>query len=197
MVNWQEGSDSFIDALSSAVSVPGGGSAAAVCGAMGTALLMMAGGVTIKKISTPEEDKKILSQFMDSLLENREILKNLAKEDSASFLRVLQARKMPHGKEREQAIADAMILAAEVPLKTAERIKDVLEISKQIGNKIAKIIASDLYCANDILLSGLRCCKYNIETNIPYLPEGEFKDILEKELEDISNLLNKLCQKNK
>lgn len=189
MVTWQEGANSFIDALADKSSVPGGGSAAAFSAAMGAALLMMSVGVTIKRKATPQADKNFLTPYLDALEQYKQDFKKLTEEDAAAYLEVIKIKKQPASAEQEIALAKAQIKAAEIPALTAQKIQDLLKIIAEIENKIATIIVSDLLCARVLLFAGLKCCAENIKTNLPYVADEKFKNKLQAELEKIN-----LCQ---
>lgn len=188
MVTWQEGADSFIEALADKSSVPGGGSAAALSGAMGAALMLMAAGVTVKRKATPQEDKDFLTPYLNAIENYKNDLKHLTKEDAAAYLEVITFKKQPVNAEQEKALAQAQIRAAEVPAITAGKIQELLKITDKIEGKIAKIIVSDLLCARALLFAALECCGENIKTNLPYVTDENLKDKLTVKYNEIITL---------
>lgn len=191
MVNWQEGADSFIEALADKSSVPGGGSAAALSGAMGAALMMMAAGVTVKRKATPQEDRDFLIYYLSKIEDHKNEFKYLTKEDANAYLEVITIKKQPVSAEQKKALAKAQIKAAEIPAITAQKIQDLLEITEKIEGKIAKIIVSDLLCARVLLFAALQCCAENIKTNLPYVTDEDFKNKLTVKYNEITAL----CQR--
>ena len=178
MVTWQEGADGFIEALADKSSVPGGGSAAALSGAMGAALMLMAAGVTVKRKAATQEDKDFLTPYINTITDYKNELKHLTKEDAAAYLEVITLKKQPASAEQEKALAKAQIRAAEVPAITAQKVQDLLKITDKIEGKIAKIIVSDLLCARVLLFAALECCGENIKTNLPYVTDENLKNKL-------------------
>lgn len=191
MVTWQEGADSFIEALADKSSVPGGGSASALSGAMGAALMLMAAGVSIKRKAATQEDKDFLVPYIDQITKYKEELKHLTKEDAAAYLEVITLKKQPASAEQVQLLTKAQIKAAEVPLITAQKVQDLLEITAKIEGKIAKIIVSDLLCARALLLAALQCCAENIKTNLPYVADENLKNKLTVKYNEIISI----CQR--
>jgi len=188
MVTWQEGADSFIEALADKSSVPGGGSAAALSGAMGAALMLMAAWVTVKRKATPQEDKDFLTPYLSTIENYKNELKHLTKEDAAAYLEVITLKKQPQNAEQEKALAQAQIRAAEVPAITAEKIQELIKITDKIEGKIAKIIVSDLLCARALLFAALECCGENIKTNVPYVTDENLKNKLTVKYNEIITL---------
>ena len=188
MVTWQEGANSFIEALADSKSVPGGGSAAALSAAMGAALLMMSVGVTIKRKATPQADKDFLRPYLDTLEKYKQDFKKLTEEDAAAYMEVITLKKQTNADGNE--LAKAQIRAAEIPLLTSQKARELLKIVVEIENKIAKIILSDLFCARALLLAALDCCAENIKTNLPYVADKNLKIKLQTEIERI----NALCR---
>lgn len=189
-INWQNGAESFIDAVSSANPTPGGGAAAAVSAATGCALAMMAVAVTMKMKATSEEDKKLLNSYLDELIVLRDELKESALADAKAYEDVVRAKKLPVGsKEREGDLKQALKTSSLVPFNTAKLAVEVLEKTNLAEVKTAKVIMSDIYCAKIILKAAIACCAENIKANMPYIAEEEFKEEMQKNL----NFLSKFC----
>jgi glutamate formiminotransferase/formiminotetrahydrofolate cyclodeaminase len=137
-----KGLPDFLNDLSSSAPTPGGGSAAALNGAMGTALMTMVANLTAGKKGY-EEFSEELKAVKDRLLPLRERFVSLIDEDAESFKKVMAAYKLPKMTEsdkqaRNQAISEALKVAAETPYRTMKLALDVLKMSKPIveyGNK--------------------------------------------------------------
>lgn len=189
-INWQNGAESFIDAVSSSSPAPGGGAAAAVSAATGCALAMMAVSITIKMKAMGEEDKKILNKYLDELIVLRDALKAAALADAKAYEEVIRAKKLPAGsKEREGDLNRALQLSSQVPLATAKSALEVLEKIQSFESKIAKVIMSDIDCAKILLKASVACCAQNIKANLPYIRQEDFKS----EMQESLNFLSKFC----
>jgi len=137
-----KGMPDFLNDLASSAPTPGGGSAAALNGAMGTALVTMVANLTVGKKGY-EEFEDELKVARDRLLPLRERFLNLVEEDADSFKKVMAAYKRPKmteadKQERDIAISEALKVAADVPFKTLSLALDVLRMSRPIveyGNK--------------------------------------------------------------
>ncbi len=190
MVTWQESANCFIEALADKSSVPGGGSAAALNGAMGAALTLMAMGVTIKRKATPQADKDFLMLYISKIETYKDDFKNLTAEDAAAYLEVINLKKQPNADAVK--LAKAQTNAAEIPLITAQKALELLQIIDVIKNKISTIIISDILCAKALLVACLKCCGENIKANLPYVEDENLKQKLTLHLDKIINLCRQL-----
>ena len=115
---------SFVATTASSEPVPGGGSVAALAGALAAALTEMVGRLTIgkKKYVEVEEEMKTM---VASLEIKKETLLQLVDKDASSYDQVMQAFKMPKETDEEKALRSSVIqegtkYAASVPLETAK-----------------------------------------------------------------------------
>jgi len=113
---------SFVEELASDSPAPGGGSVAALCGALGGALATMVARLTVGKEKYKESWDVMEKVISDGLALNKKFLE-LMEEDTESFNQFMAARKMPKDTDQEkaaraQAIAEASKRTAMVPLAT-------------------------------------------------------------------------------
>ena len=167
----------LLDRLASSDPVPGGGSAAALAGAMGAALVAMVAELTIGRTEYSEHDPT-LRDLRVAALDRQQLLLSLAEEDASAYQAVVAARRMiketePEREARAAALRTAMIGAARVPLRTANVAAEVLELASQIapiGNRNA---VSDAGVAAQLAGAALRGALLNVRINLPYLPVDE------------------------
>jgi formiminotetrahydrofolate cyclodeaminase len=156
--------------------IPGGGSAAALAGAMGAALVAMVAELTIGRPDATERDAE-LRELRDNANSHRERLLQLADDDANAYDAVVRARRLPRESEsdkeqRRQAVDAAMVEAAAVPLQTAQVAAVVLDLAARvapIGNRTA---VSDAGVAAQLAATAVRGAILNVRINLPYLPEG-------------------------
>ena len=113
----------YLDSLAAATASPGGGSAAAVAGAMGAALVSMVCNLTIGKEKFTNVDAPMRKILAKSELLRGE-LTQLSTDDSAAFDQVMAAFQLPKDTEEEKATRREAIQAATkqatlTPLATA------------------------------------------------------------------------------
>src|ERR1700732_2151305 len=98
----------FLDDLASERPTPGGGGAAALCGAIGAALVSMVANLTIgkKNFEAVSEELKIVNAKAEAL---RAELFHAVDEDVAAFNAVMGAYGLPRGTDEEKAKRTAAI----------------------------------------------------------------------------------------
>jgi hypothetical protein len=101
----------FLDGLASKSPTPGGGSAAAIIGAMGAALVSMVCNLTVGKAgySTVEEDMKSMLNEAEAL---RTRLTDMVRADVEAFDRVMAAYRLPKENDEQKQVRSAAIQEA-------------------------------------------------------------------------------------
>jgi formiminotetrahydrofolate cyclodeaminase len=163
--------------LASREPIPGGGSAAALAGAMGAALVAMVAELSIGRADASDHQAQ-LHDLRDSAVARQSALLDLAEEDAAAYAAVVAARRMPKDDEaaraaRTRTLRTTMVAAAEVPLRTAQVAVEVLDMARRIapiGNPYA---VSDAGVAAQLASAAVRGALLNVRINLPYLPAGE------------------------
>jgi formiminotetrahydrofolate cyclodeaminase len=166
----------LVDAFASSDPVPGGGSAAALAGAVGTSLLLMVAGMERTRTGAPEETAD-LSEAAARLRPLRDALVDLVDRDSEAFAAVTGALKLPKGTDtekdaRNQALQDATRGAAEVPLDTMRACQQALRGAVMVARAGSRRAASDVGVAIELLCAGLRGAALNVDTNVASLADG-------------------------
>jgi glutamate formiminotransferase/formiminotetrahydrofolate cyclodeaminase len=115
----------FIDTLSSIAPAPGGGSVAALCGAMGTALAAMVGQLSTGKKGYAERDADWRDMAVRAQALKEAFLADVD-ADTAAFDGIMAGFGMPKSNREEKiarrnAIQSATQVAIEVPLRVLER----------------------------------------------------------------------------
>jgi formiminotetrahydrofolate cyclodeaminase len=157
--------------------IPGGGSAAALAGAMGASLVSMVAELTIGRPDASEHQGE-LTRLRDAAVQARDRLLDLADQDSRAYAAVVEARRLPRETDEErharsQQLARAMVAAADAPLRAAQVAAQVVELARAIapiGNPNA---ASDAGVAALLGRAAVRGAILNVQINLPYLPDDE------------------------
>jgi formiminotetrahydrofolate cyclodeaminase len=163
--------------LASREPIPGGGSAAALAGAMGAALVAMVAELTIGRADVSENQAELI-ELRDGALARQSALLDLAEDDATAYAAVVVARRMPKGDDAERdargrILRSTMVTAAEVPLRTAQVAAEVLDMAQRIapiGNPNA---VSDAGVAAQLASAAVRGALLNVRINLPYLPADE------------------------
>ncbi len=162
--------DRFLSRVASAAPTPGGGSVAALAGALAAALSQMVSGLTVgrKKYATVEGEMK---QIAIDAANIRRALTELVERDAASYEHVRKAYAMPKETEPDQAarttaIRNALIFAAEVPLETAQVAVKVTELAAAVTERGNTNAVTDA-CAGALLgEAACRSAALNVRINV-------------------------------
>lgn len=182
-MQWDTAADHFIEALASSDPTPGGGAGAAMAGAMGCALALMAVQTTLKRKSTSAQAQTLLTEGAKRISSLKMELKNLMQKDAEAYAAYLTAKKLPLGdSHRTKVLQDALWFAATVPADTATTAVHCLREIDRIKADIAPVIQSDVSCAQHLLRAAIRCAVENIRANAIYITNEERKEFLEKQV---------------
>lgn len=181
---------SFLDALSSADPTPGGGSAAALVGATGAALLAMVAGMPKTRTNAIAE-REALDQAHTELLAVREALVALIDRDAAAYDLVVAAFRKPKATDedkvaRKAAIQDATRVATEVPVETIQACVAAMRAGLAPvahGNPSA---ASDGKVGFRLLLAAALSAKDNVDINLGGLTDVALQTRLREESERLA-----------
>jgi len=163
----------ILDSLASADPTPGGGTAAALAGAMAASLVEMVANLTVnrKKYASVQGEMEAARGIAEDL---RASLLALAEEDALAYQAVMAAHKLPKSTEDEVAIRKAasekaICLAADVPLRTAKAALAVLEQAKMVADMGNQNALTDAGVAGLMAVAALRGALYNVRINLTSL----------------------------
>lgn len=163
----------FLDALSSDSATPGGGSAAALTGAMGAALVCMVCNLTIGR-EAYSEFEALVSYSLEKAESLQRDLKICALEDIAAYNNVMATFRLPKSPERTHAIQNAYKEAVNPPVKTINKALDVIRLAKNLIGKSNKNAASDLYSAIFLGKAAVDCAIENVEINLGLIKDEDY-----------------------
>jgi len=168
----------FLDELASSAPAPGGGSVAALSGALGAALVSMVCNLTVgkKKYADVQEDIKALLGQSEVL---RKELVELLEADVQVYTEVSRAMKMPRATEEEKAARTAAMqralkAATDVPMQVAEACVEVMELCRPAAEKGNVNAVSDAGVAVLMAEAGLRSAALNILINLAWIKDEAF-----------------------
>jgi formiminotetrahydrofolate cyclodeaminase len=168
----------FLDELASSAPTPGGGSAAALMGAMGAALVAMVCSLTIGR-----KDYESVEDEMRRALAEAEALKQrltaMIEADVQAFDALMAAYKLPRTTEEEKvsrgrAIQEALRQATDVPLACAEACADVIDLARRVAPIGNRGVISDAGVASLAAYAALRSAALNVYINAPSIKDADF-----------------------
>jgi formiminotetrahydrofolate cyclodeaminase len=162
----------FIRQTAAKQPTPGGGSVAALCGALAASLAAMALEYTVGKKAFAAHDAEIrdtLSQFQRA----SEMLRELMLEDVAAYEALNGLLKLPEPERRAKPeYLPAVAAAIRAPQTTAGFALSVLEKCHAMLEKTNKMLLSDLGIAAVYAHATVHASEMNVRVNLPLLPGG-------------------------
>lgn len=168
----------YLDRLASAEPEPGGGSVAALVGALGAALVTMVADLTLgreKFASVQEEMAKLRSRAEELRAE----LQELVTLDAEAYGAVANAMKLPReneaqAQERRQVLQEALVGAAKVPLRAAQAALEVARLCPEAAEKGNPNAVSDAGVAVLLADAAAQAAALNVRINLKWIEDKSF-----------------------
>jgi glutamate formiminotransferase/formiminotetrahydrofolate cyclodeaminase len=187
----------FADEVSMDSPAPGGGSVAALCGALSAALSAMVANLTMGKkgYEASFEELKDAATRAQGLKDD---LLRLVDEDTLAFNRVMDAFRLPKSTEeqirdREAAVQEATRGATLIPLEVLRHGVALLKLAKTVGSKGNRNSLSDAGVAASMARAAAEGAFYNIRINLAGLRDGAFKSSASGESERLIGRVERLA----
>ena len=185
----------FADEVSMDSPAPGGGSVAALCGALSAALSSMVANLTYGKKGyegSGEDMKRVAiraQELKDELLRAVDL-------DTRAFNKVIEAFRLPKGtedqnREREAAVEDASKEAALVPLGVLAAAAELIELAEAVARKGNRNSVSDAGVAGLTAQAAGEGAYYNVRINLPGIKDERFKTRTAKRAEALRRKLER------
>jgi len=190
--------EKFLDDLASGAPTPGGGSAAAIMGAMGAALVSMVCNVTIGKKGYEGAEAEMKAVLCESERVRRR-LTDMVAEDIAAFDSIMTAYKLPKATEQEKILRAAAIQAGlrratETPLECARVCAEVIALARRASEHGYLNVISDGGVGVLAGFTALRSAALNVYINAPALKDRAFAAQAIAELEKLVEFCAAECE---
>ncbi|HJN16911.1 MAG TPA: cyclodeaminase/cyclohydrolase family protein [Armatimonadota bacterium] len=190
--------DKYVGDLASNMPAPGGGSGAALAGALGNALGAMVGNFTVGKEKFADVQDDVVD-ILRKLEAQRERLLQLVDEDVAVYGKVSAAYKLPKATDEEKADRSAAIeaackAAAGVPRAIAEACDRTIELSAKMCDIGNPNLISDVGCAVRLAEAARHCAWLNVAINLSFIKDDEFKQEMTEALEEPGRESHRLAE---
>lgn len=168
----------FAALLASKNPVPGGGGAAALAAALGTALNSMVANFSIGKkkfIDVKEKHEDLLKRGEDL----RERLIDLVDKDAEFFEPLSKAYVMPSNteeekKQKEEVLQKCLKVACSAPMETLEYTYDAIKMHEEIIDISSKNIISDVGVGVQCLKAALNSAYLNVLINLNSITDENY-----------------------
>jgi glutamate formiminotransferase/formiminotetrahydrofolate cyclodeaminase len=183
----------FADLLSTDAPAPGGGSAAALCGALSGALSSMVGALTHGKKGYEDVFKEVEEIGVEGQGLKEAFLSDVDR-DSDAFNRVMAAARLPKKTDEEKAARDEAMLAANktatlVPLDVLKRSWDAARAARRMVEKGNRNSVSDGGVAALTARAAAEAAYLNVLINLPGITDEDFKARTLKEADEVRRMV--------
>jgi formiminotetrahydrofolate cyclodeaminase len=173
------GAEPLLAAVAEPTPAPGGGSCAALAGALAASLGEMVARLSAKKKALAQHANALL-KLGDDFAARRAQLQSAIDRDAASFDAVMAAMRLPKDSDsekqaRDQAIETATQRATEVPFEVAEAAAAVLDSLAQLTPISAPAMASDLKTGQHLATAALQGALENVRINLEAIHDQNFQ----------------------
>ncbi len=184
----------YIEKLSSKEPIPGGGSAAALAGALSSALTAMVFNLTIgKKVYEEynEEEKALINTTLKKIEDCNIELMDFMDKDGEAFLSLMAAFRLPKESQEDKIKRNDKIQlgyenALKVPLNLAKKCIELYEyvlVASKYGNKN---VISDAGVAAILLQGAVESAILNVKINLSGIKDEDYKENIESECRKIT-----------
>jgi glutamate formiminotransferase/formiminotetrahydrofolate cyclodeaminase len=189
----------FVDEVSRDSPAPGGGSVAALSGALGAALGTMVANLSASKAGFEDKKEKLAEISKKGQITKDKLIKAID-EDTTAFDKVIKAMRMPKDTDKEKEIREKEMQkgyqsATLVPLKTVEDCRNALQICLDISEIMDEGMASDVGSGALMANAGAISAAYNVRINIKSITDKKFSNNTKKKLTELLSDCEKLLGK--
>lgn len=177
--------EDFATVLAAKESVPGGGGAAALAGALGVALCSMVGNYTTgkKAYAAVEDDVRRMLAEAEAV---RTRLIELVQEDADAFFPLSEAYGIPRDDpSRAQTLEEATKGACAAPLQMMREVCRAIELLEEMGQKGSRMLVSDVGCGALLCRAALEAASMNVFVNTKALSDRAFAQATEAECDQM------------
>ena len=180
----------FVEVLASDAPAPGGGGAAALVGAIGTALGNMVGSLTVGKKKYADVQDEILAMKAKCDALQKELLDQV-EADEKGFVPLAKAYGIPKDDPtRAEVLEKATITACGVPMRIMELCCEALDCVQVFAEKGSRLAVSDAGCAAVCCKAALQAASLNVFINTKSIKDPAVASELNRQA---NVMLNKYC----
>ena len=183
----------FVSVLASDAPAPGGGGAAALVGAIGTALGNMVGSLTVgkKKYADVQDEIIALKAKCDDLQKQ---LLDQVEADEINFLPLAKAYGIPKDDpNRDAVMEEATLIACSTPIKIMELCCQAIDYIKVFAEKGSRLAVSDAGCGAVICKAALQAASLNVFINTKTLKNRDKAEDLNRHANVMLNTYGQLA----
>src|SRR5262245_14365289 len=194
----------FLDATAAKQPIPGGGSVAALVGALAAAIGELSLNCSLGRKSNIPETEGMLRRALVELTRARSLMLGLMAEDQAAYDLLTAARKMPDGlPDKASEVSVSLLACIRIPQAMAACGLAILEEVDRVWEISSVHLLSDLAVCAELAMATVRCGVYNVRANLPSLKdpaerqhfEGATEKLLARATEIVKRNLPRIWQR--
>ncbi len=188
----------FVDEVSRDTPAPGGGSIAALAGAIGSALASMVVNLSVGKGEYDAQYDDLCGLAERAQAVKDELIRAID-ADTEAFNEVIAALRMAKDTAEQDELRSVAIQAgyksaAEVPLRTAQLCREVLDLCQEAADIGNQAVMSDAGVGALMALAGVQGAIHNVRINLPHTKDGAFIEAMEAKLGSLLDESKSLCE---
>jgi glutamate formiminotransferase/formiminotetrahydrofolate cyclodeaminase len=188
----------FVDEVSRDTPAPGGGSIAALAGALGSALASMVVNLSIGK-GEFDDRYEDLCELAERAQAAKDELVRAVDADTEAFNEVIAGMRMPKDTPeqvafRSQAMQSGYKSAAEVPLRTAQACREVLDLCQAAADIGNRSVMSDAGVGALMAYAGVQGAIHNVRINLPHTKDESFTRKMQATLGGLLSDSRAICE---
>jgi glutamate formiminotransferase/formiminotetrahydrofolate cyclodeaminase len=189
----------YLDSVADADAFPGGGSVAAIAGALAAALARMVAGLTIgrARYASADAEMRVVSERARQLTES---LQSLAIRDAEAYAAVVDAQKLPNtdagdAAHREIALQAALAGASAVPLEACRACESVARLAEAVVLRGNPNAITDAGVAASLANAGCVGASYNVRVNLRSLTDKAAGAVMAEEAVALARSANEISER--
>lgn len=175
----------FAKELAAQTSVPGGGGAAALFGALGAALGSMVGVFTVGKKKYADVESDIIAMNKKAEKLRKELLQCID-DDAKGFEPLSKAYGIPKDAPgRDETMEKCLRDAAAVPMRIAELSCEVIDLAAEYAAKGSSLMISDAGCSAAAAETALKCAVLNVRINTKFMKDRDYAEKMDRRSDEL------------
>ena len=176
----------YLNDAAAGTPTPGGGSVAALVGALATTMASMSANFTVGREKFKQYDSQ-LKEIIAETEKSRETLLSAMEDDITVYGGLNSAYALPKSTEaekkvRSEAIQKTTIIAMEVPIKVVMCCLYVLELTRKLVDIANPNLISDVGVAGFLAEAALQCARLNVEINLASIKNPTLVEKVQNEI---------------
>ena len=175
----------FLAATAARTPTPGGGSVAALAGALSAAIGEMVLNYSVGRKDSAAVDPQ-LKMVAAELARAREVLLELMVDDQTAYAELTAVRKLPAADpDRADRLPAAVLACVRCPQAIAATAVAVLGLCDRVVDHVNPWLLSDLAVSADLATATARCAGYNVRVNLPGVDDPGLRQRLADETDHL------------